>query len=117
MIWILFPKNHTQEVPMGVYSDIYEFAARAGAFEGYVYQKEKLEPGSLDRWVDHLITQYKVLPPDVRQEFQSLCDGTIGRAIRSLIPLVGETHELIGKLKTMTAGKLPSSPDDFSRER
>jgi hypothetical protein len=102
---------------MGVYSDIYEFAARAGAFEGYVYQKEKLEPGSLDPWVEHLIRQYKVLSPEVRQEFQNLCDGTIGRAIRSLIPLIGETHELIAKLKTLTVGKLPSSPDDFSRQK
>ncbi|OPY79361.1 MAG: hypothetical protein A4E65_01892 [Syntrophorhabdus sp. PtaU1.Bin153] len=102
---------------MGVYSDVYEFAARAGALEGFVYQKEKLEPGSLNPWVEHLIGQYKALSPEVRQEFQNLCDGTIGRAIRSLIPLVGEDHELIGKLKTMTAGKLPSSPDDFSRQR
>ncbi len=27
---------------MGVYSDIYELAARAGAFEGYVYRREGL---------------------------------------------------------------------------
>jgi hypothetical protein len=102
---------------MGVYSDVYEFAARAGAFEGYVYRKDKLEPGSLDRWAEHLVVQYTVIPSEVRQEFQDLCDGTIGRAIQSLIPLIGEKHEIIGKLKGMTVGRLPSSPDDFSRKR
>jgi hypothetical protein len=102
---------------MGVYSDVYEFAARTGAFEGYVYRKEKLEAGSLDRWTDHLVVQYTVIPFEVRQEFQDLCDGTIGRAIQSLIPLIGENHEIIGKLKGMTVGRLPSSPDDFSRRR
>jgi hypothetical protein len=102
---------------MGVYSDVYEFAARAGAFEGYVYRKEKLELGSLDRWVEHIVVQYKVIPPEVRSEFQDLCDGTIGRAIQSLIPLLGENHEIINKLKSLTVGKLPSSPDDFLRKR
>jgi hypothetical protein len=102
---------------MGVYSDIYEFAARAGAFEGYVYQRKGLTPGSLDRWVEHLVAQRNVIPPEVRQEFQDLCDGTIGRAIESLVPMLGENHEVIMKLKSITVGRLPSSPDDFSRKR
>jgi hypothetical protein len=102
---------------MVVYSDIYEFAARAGAFEGYVYQRKGLTPDSLERWVDHLAEGYKAVIPEARSEFQNLCDGTIGRAIQSLIPLIGEKHEIIGKLKGMTVGRLPSSPDDFSRRR
>ncbi|HNS77426.1 MAG TPA: hypothetical protein PKM17_02155 [Syntrophorhabdus sp.] len=102
---------------MGVYSDIYEFAARAGAFEGYVYQREGLTAESLERWVDHLVEGYNVVAPDIRKEFQSLCDGTIGRAIQSLIITLGEHHEIIRKLRGLTSGKLPSSPDDFSRKR
>ena len=102
---------------MGVYSDIYEFAARAGAFEGYVYQRKGLTPDSLERWVDHLVEGYKTVPLEARKEFQGLCDGTIGRAIQSLIPAIGEDHGIIKKLKGMTVGKLPSSPDDFSRKK
>jgi arsenate reductase-like glutaredoxin family protein len=102
---------------MGVYSDIYEFAARAGAFEGYVYQRKGLTPDSLERWVDHLAEGYKAVIPEARSEFQNLCDGTIGRAIQSLILEIGEHHEVIKKLKSLMEGKLPSSPDDFSRKR
>jgi hypothetical protein len=102
---------------MGVYSDIYEFAARAGAFEGYVYQRKGLTAGSLERWVDHLLDGYNSVPVDARKEFQSLCDGTIGRAIQSLVPTIGEDNAIIAKLKSLTVGKLPSSPDDFSRKR
>ena len=102
---------------MGVYSDIYEFAARAGAFEGYVYQREGLTAESLERWVDHLVEGYNAVAPDIRKEFQSLCDGTIGRAIQSLIITLGEHHEIIRKLRGLTTGKLPSSHDDFSRKR
>lgn len=102
---------------MGAYSDIYEFAARAGAFEGYVYQRKDLTAHSLERWVDHLVEGYNAVPVETRKEFQGLCDGTIGRAIQSLIPTIGEDHGIIKKLKGMTRGKIPSSPDDFSRKR
>ena len=100
---------------MGIYRDIYEFAARAGAFEGFVYGKEKMEPGSLKNWVNSIVNQYHALSDDVRADFQDLCDGTLGRAIQSLIPLVGEDHELIQQLKSLVQGELPSSPDDFFR--
>lgn len=102
---------------MGVYSDIYEFAARAGAFEGYVYQRKDLTAHSLERWVDHLLEGYNSVPMEARNEFQSLCDGTIGRAIQSLVPTIGEDNAIITKLKSLTIGRLPSSPDDFSRKR
>lgn len=102
---------------MGIYSDIYEFAARAGAFEGYVYRRKEVTPESLSRWVDHLVEGYNTISPEARAEFQDLCDGTIGRAIQSLIPTLGEDHGIIEKLKGMTRGKLPSSPDDFARKR
>lgn len=102
---------------MSIYTDVYEFAARAGAFEGFVYRRDRVDPGSLDKWVDHLVKGHRSLPPEVRKQFQNLCDGTIGRAIRSLSPAVGEDHEIIKKLKSLTEGNMPSSPDDFSRER
>jgi len=102
---------------MGVYSDIYEFAARAGAFEGYVYQRNDLTAHSLERWVDHLVEGYKAVNPEAKKEFQDLCDGTIGRAIQSLLPTIGENNEVIKKLKGLTVGRLPSSPDDFSRKK
>ncbi len=101
---------------MGIHRDIYEFAARAGALEGFVYGKESMEPGSLTNWVKSVVKQYNALPTDVRAEFQDLCDGTLGRATRSLMPLLGEDHELITQLKALVQGELPSSRDDFSRQ-
>jgi hypothetical protein len=109
--------NCLEEVDMGIHSDVYEFAARAGAFEGYVYQRGEFDPGSLLKWIDHLAKGYQSLPPEVRKEFQILCDGTIGRAIQSLLPAIDEDHEVIKKLKRLTVGRIPSSPDDFSRLR
>ena len=102
---------------MGVHSDVYEFAARAGAFEGYVYRRDDLDPASLLKWIDHLAKGYQSLSPEVREEIQSLCDGTIGRAIQSLLLAIDEDHEAIKKLKGLIVGRIPTSPDDFFRLR
>ncbi len=102
---------------MPIYREIYDFAAKAGALEGYVFQKNKLEIATLPRWIDNLVSHYHRLPSEVKEDFQSLCNGTIGRTIHSLLPHLGEDHELIHKLKGLTSGKLPLSSDDFTHGR
>lgn len=97
------------------YKDIYEFAASAGAFEGYVYHGEKQDASYLPRWVDHLVERYHKLHPEVQEEIQHQCDGTVGRAIRSLTPVLGENNDVIQKLRRLVKGDLPSSAEDFSR--
>jgi len=102
---------------MGIYQEVYDFAAKAGALEGYVYPKEKVDLNYLPRWVDNLVDQYHRLPSEVREEFKQLCNGTFGRAVQSLLPDLGEDHEVIKKLKSVISGKLPLSPDDFTYGR
>jgi hypothetical protein len=102
-----------------LYQKIYEFAASAGAFEGYVYRRPKAEIDfqALSNWVDNLLDAYSHLRPDVRDEFQSACDGTLGRALKSLVFELGQEHEVIGKLKKMIEGALPDSADDFEKTK
>ena len=100
---------------MSVYRDVYDFAAKAGALEGYVYPKE-MKISYLSAWVDHIVQGYQMLPEEAREEFQDLCNGTIGRAIQSLLPVLGEDHEVIRKLKSIVTGEPASSPDDFRRK-
>jgi hypothetical protein len=102
---------------MELYRKVYDFAAKAGSLEGYVYARNKDDIGPLTPWVDHVIRDYNDIPPEVRQEFQDLCDGTVGRAIQSLLPHLGEDHEIIKKLKGLVIGDMPSSPDDFKRKK
>jgi hypothetical protein len=102
---------------MELYRKVYDFAAKVGSLEGYVYARGKSDIGPLTPWVDHALRDYNAIPPEVRQEFQDLCDGTVGRAIQSLIPHFGEDHEIIKKLKGLVINKMPSSPDDFNRKK
>ena len=98
---------------MGIYHEVYNFAAKAGALEGYVYPKKEVDLSYLSNWVEHIVDQYRSLPPEIREDFQRLCDGTLGRAIQSLLSSLGEDHEVIQKLKSILSGRLPSSLDDF----
>lgn len=102
---------------MEIYKEIYELASSAGALEGYVYLKQELNPRSLDEWIKNLVKQYHALPVHVRERFQTSLDRTLGRAVLSLIPLVGEDHECIHALKSLIAGEMPASPHDFSKEK
>jgi len=104
-----------------IYSKIYQFAASAGAFEGYVYKKKDAEElgdmNALSGWIDNILAAYDHLPDEAVELFQDSCDRTLGRATLSLIPVLGENHDFISKLKTIIKGNIPASPDDFKKQK
>jgi hypothetical protein len=104
---------------MHIYQQIYEFAASAGAFEGYVYRKKKPDTdlAALSTWANNLLNAYQHMPVNVVDEFQLSCNQTLGRAIKSLIPVIGEGHEVIGTLKKIVKGELPQTPNDFNKQK
>jgi hypothetical protein len=103
------------EIAMHIFTKIYEFAASAGAFEGYVYRKEEVGMEAISNWVDNLVSAYQSMSPETLDEIQISLDKTIGRAIRSLMPLLGEGHEIIRRLGSMVSGALPATADDFQK--
>jgi hypothetical protein len=110
------PSLH-EGVTMGIYKDVYEFAASAGAFEGYVYSRENPDTERYPDWINNLVSQYASIPPEVRDEFQPSLDRTIGRALLSITPVLGEDHTLLQRLRTMIRSEIPRSPDDFEKEK
>ncbi len=100
-----------------MHKEIYEFAASAGALEGYVYPRQQLEGGALDNWVGNLVKQYHNLPVAVRESFQSSLDRTLGRAVQALIPVIGADHAHVRALTGLIAGEMPDSPHDFEKEK
>ena len=98
---------------MHLYAKIYEFAATVGAFEGYVYGKKKIDADELSNWVQNIVKAYHHLPPDVIETFQAPLDGTLGRAVQSLVVALGENHEHVAKLKSLLSDSSVKSPDAF----
>lgn len=100
-----------------LYKEIYEFAASAGAFEGFVYQKKNMDAGILDNWIKNLLKQHQALPAPVRRSFQDSLDRTLGRAVQSLVVLFGEGHAHVAAVKTLIQGSMPVAADDFEQEK
>ena len=102
---------------MHIHTRIYEFAASAGALEGYVYRRKEMDMKAIPVWVNNLAAAYEHLPSETRTEIQSSLDQTLGRAIRSLSSLLGEDSEIVLKLGAMVKGPLPESADDFRKKK
>ena len=98
---------------MHIYTKIYEFAASAGAFEGYVYGKKKIDPDELTNWVNNIVDGYQHLPSDALKKFQPSLDRTLGRAVASLNSALGENHPLVSKLKTVIVDSSTQSAKEF----
>jgi len=48
------------------YQELFLFAAKAGALEGYLFKRGEVEP--LDNWVDNISKMYYALSPAVKRE-------------------------------------------------
>ena len=64
---------------MAVYNEIFKFAAKAGALEGYLYEREKLDP--LDNWVTNIDRMYRDLPDSVKQDIKEELGRVLKRAL------------------------------------
>lgn len=102
---------------MHLYTKIYEFAASAGALEGYAYGRDALDQKALPNWVGNIVRAYGHLPPEARREIQGSVDQTIGRALRSLTPVLGEAHPVVVQLRSLVQGPIPKSADDFQKRK
>ena len=84
---------------MGKYQEFFKFAAKAGSLEGYMYQREKLEP--LSNWVSNLDSMYKNLPDEVKEDIREEYSSVLTKVL-----LYGEKvleEEIRSKLNRMAA--------------
>jgi hypothetical protein len=102
---------------MKIFEEIYNFAASAGALEGYVYHRDQVDIQALDDWINNLVKQYFDLPIEVRESFQPSLDRTLGRAVHSIVSLLGADHHYTQALKKLIIGGIPKSFDDFEKEK
>ncbi len=100
-----------------LHREIYEFAASAGALEGFVFRRQALEAAELKDWISNLSAQYTDLPPETREAFQSALNRTLGRAIHSLASLLGRDHPHVASLQRMVVGDTPAAADDFEVDK
>lgn len=65
---------------MGEYEELFKFAAKAGALEGYLYERERIEP--LDNWVNNIVSMYYNLPASIKEEIQNEFTVVLTRTLK-----------------------------------
>ena len=61
------------------YRELFLFAAKAGALEGYLFNRRKVEP--LDNWIDNIGRMYQELPTAVRREVDPVFTPVLKRIL------------------------------------
>ena len=82
---------------MGEYAEFFKFAAKAGALEGYLYEREKIEP--LSNWVNNMLVMYNKLPADVKKEIKEEYSTVLTRILNNGEKVLSD--EIKSKLNSM----------------
>jgi len=61
------------------YQELFLFAAKAGALEGYLFKRRKVEP--LDNWIDNIGRMYRELPATAKKEVDPVLVPVLKRAL------------------------------------
>ena len=61
------------------YEALFKFAAKAGSLEGYLYERETIEP--LSNWVSNLETMYANLPGEVKAQIRNELSAVLERTL------------------------------------
>ena len=64
---------------MEEYEALFKFAAKAGSLEGYLYEREKIEP--LSNWVSNLETMYANLPDKIKARIRNELGNVLTRTL------------------------------------
>jgi hypothetical protein len=64
---------------MEEYEALFKFAAKAGSLEGYLYERETIEP--LSNWVSNLETMYANLSAGVKTQIRNELSAVLERTL------------------------------------
>lgn len=84
---------------MTAYEQFFKFAAKAGSLEGYLYERERIEP--LTNWVNNIDQAYHQLPQNVREEIKEEYAVVLTRILSNGEEVMAE--EIKSKLNSMLA--------------
>jgi hypothetical protein len=86
---------------MSGYGEFFRFATKAGSLEGYLFQRDKVEP--LADWIGNIEKMYHKLPAtvkkDIGEEFQEVLQRILKYGDRVLEPeLKGRLGQLLARV-------------------
>jgi len=88
---------------MGLSRDLFNFSAKVGCLEGYLYERRKADISTLPNWVGNIESMYRDLPPEVKRDFLEDYRNLLEKILQSSEKILKKEDRLLTKLKGMVA--------------
>lgn len=88
---------------MAVYHDLFDFAAKVGCLEGYLYERHNLEPAYLPNWTDNIERMYRALPEEAKKDSKELYRTVLKKISSHCEKLLGANDPVTKKVSALLA--------------
>jgi hypothetical protein len=88
---------------MGLSRDLFNFSAKVGCLEGYLYERREADISTLPNWVGNIESMYRDLPEDVKRDFLDDYKNLLEKILQSAEKILKKEDRLLRKLKGMIA--------------
>jgi hypothetical protein len=94
---------------MSLHSDLFNFSAKVGCLEGYLYERENADTSTLPNWVGNIEKMYRNLPDEVKRDFLEDYKHILEKIIQSAERILKD-DEVLRKLERMIKDISTSPP-------
>jgi hypothetical protein len=88
---------------MGLNRDLFNFSAKVGCLEGYLYERKDADISTLPNWVGNIEKMYRNLPTKAKRDFLEDYKNILEKVLQSLEKILKKEDGVLTKLKSMIA--------------
>ncbi len=88
---------------MGLNKDLFNFSAKVGCLEGYLYERKDADISTLPNWVGNIEKMYWNLPSEVKGDFLEDYKNILEKILQSSEELLKKEDGVLIKLRDMIA--------------
>lgn len=88
---------------MGLSRDLFNFSAKVGCLEGYLYERRDADISTLPNWVGNIERMYQDLPAEVKRDFHEDYRNLLEKILQSAEKILKKEDRVLAKLKSMIA--------------
>lgn len=88
---------------MALNRDLFNFSAKVGCLEGYLYERKKVDISTLPDWVGNIEKMYRKLPEKVTREFLEDYKTILEKIFQSSEKILKKDDRVLTKLRSMIA--------------
>ncbi|HBE44689.1 MAG TPA: hypothetical protein DDW17_04345 [Deltaproteobacteria bacterium] len=91
---------------MGLYKDLFNFSAKVGCLEGYLYERKDVDLSSLPNWIGNIEKMFKKFPREIKADIYEEYVAILKKILLSAKKILDKEDKLVLRLKRMISEKI-----------